>query len=214
MSRTTAPLLSFGASGQLGETLVFSRWKGRPYARRYVIPANPRTAAQTLTRDVFRTLNRLWQYMPAAATAAWELYADNSRITSRNGWIKQNLSVLREATDLSNILISPAAGGGLVAESVTATPGAGQITVALTAPALPTGWTIVAAWAAAIADHDPHSDTSPEIVSGTDESAPYSIVLTGLEPDTDYVVGGWFEYLKPDGSKAYGASLQDLATTT
>lgn len=214
MSKTVAPLLSFSASGQLGKTLVYSQWKGRPYARRYVIPSNPQTSAQSLTRDAWRGLNRLWAYMPSAATAAWDLYADNLRLTARNAWLKSNLGPARIATDLTTLLLSPSAGGGLVAESMVATPGDDAVTVALTAPPLPTGWTVASAHAVAIADFDPHDDETPDIVAGSDATDPYSITLSGLQSAAAYVVGGWFSFTKPDGSTAYGASLQDSVTTT
>ncbi len=50
MAKLKAPLLSLGASGQLGKTLVFFNWKGLDVAREYVIPANPKTTAQNLQR--------------------------------------------------------------------------------------------------------------------------------------------------------------------
>jgi len=46
-----APLLSLGASQQLGKALVFFGWKGLDVVREYVIPANPRTAGQVTQRD-------------------------------------------------------------------------------------------------------------------------------------------------------------------
>jgi hypothetical protein len=50
MAKLKAPLLSLGASQQLGKTLVFFPWKGLNVAREYVVPANPRTASQTTQR--------------------------------------------------------------------------------------------------------------------------------------------------------------------
>jgi hypothetical protein len=52
--------MSMSASGQFGKTIVFDK-RGR--AREYVVPANPKTAAQTLVRnklgDVQRSLKKL-----------------------------------------------------------------------------------------------------------------------------------------------------------
>lgn len=214
MSKTTAPLLSFDARGQLGETLVYSSWKGRPYARRYVIPANPRTAAQTQTRDTFRGLNSIWRYLPAAAIGAWNLYADNSRITARNAWLKQNVSPLRPATDLQPILLSPAAGGGLTLQSMTATPAIGGATIDVTVPELPTGWTITATHAMAIQNVDPHDPGTPDIAAASATAAPWDITLGGMTTGVQYVVGAWMEVVKSSGQTAYGASLQALVTPT
>jgi hypothetical protein len=211
MSRTVAPLLSFSASGQIAKTQVYSSWKGRPYVRRYTIPANPNSSDQQLTRNTFRWLTNLWKFMPGSATDAWKLFADSSRITDRNAWIKLNNGPLREETDLLNMTISPSARSGLIAAGITATPGAGQLTVALTAPDLPQGWTISNSYAAAIADQDPQTETLYAVTAGTDATAPYSIVLTGLDTVL-YLVGGWFQFTRPDGTFAYGRSLQVTAT--
>jgi hypothetical protein len=215
MARTTAPLLSWSASGQVAQTQVYSRWKGRGYVRRYVIPANPNTTDQQETRNTFKWLNNFAKYLPAGATDAWSLYATNAQITERNAIIKQNLSNLRSQANLDNLIMSPSAGSGLVATGIALTPGVTQISAALTAPTLPTGWTIVNGWAMAIKDQDPQTGTEWITVADSVASpGPYTIVLTGLTTGVLYQVGGWFEYAKPDGSPAYGVSLLDTATPT
>lgn len=50
MAKLKAPLLSLGASQQLGKALVFFNWKGLDVVREYVIPSNPQTALQTVQR--------------------------------------------------------------------------------------------------------------------------------------------------------------------
>jgi len=50
VAKLKAPLLSLGAAGQLGKTMVFFSWKGINAVREYVIPTNPRTALQTTQR--------------------------------------------------------------------------------------------------------------------------------------------------------------------
>jgi len=214
MATTTAPLLSFGASGAIAKTQVYASWKGRPYARRYVIPSNPNTAEQQLTRSVFAWLNNVWKFIPSGAIDAWVLYGRNSRFTDRNGFIKKNLSNLREEADLDNFIFSPSAGGGLAAASSVSTGGALQITIVPVAPTLPTGWTISRAVAAVIKQQDPNTGTLYQVSSGEDATSAYSIVITGLTAATTYVTGVWFEYIKPDGSFAYGEALMDTATTS
>lgn len=211
MAKTIAPLLSFDASGAIAKTQVYSTWKGRPYVRRYVVPSNPNTSEQQLTRKVFSWLNNVWKFMPANVQAAWEAYAQTNRFTGINGFIKINNGPLRTETDLVNMTISPSARSGLIADNVTPTPAAGQITVALTAPAVPAGWTVVSAFAACILDQDPQTGTDYAWVSGADTTSAYSIVLSGLAAG-DYLVGGWFSYLKPDGVTAYGRSVQSIVT--
>lgn len=212
MSRLTAPLLSFGASGQIAKTQVYSVWKGRQYARRYVVPANPNSLDQQETRNTFSWLNNVWKYMPATAIDAWNAYADASRFTNRNGWIKVNLSNLRSETDLTNLVFSPSAAGGLAAAGISCAATAGGIDVTLTAPSLPTGWTIAKGIAAAIRQQDPQTGTLYPVAAGEDATSAYVIQLTGLTAGQVYVVGGWFQFNKPDGSFAYGQALSDTET--
>lgn len=214
MAKTVAPLLSFSAGGQIAKTQVYSEWKGRPYVRRYVIPANPNTTGQQATRNAFKFLNDVWKFWPTGAQAAWALYATNNRFIARNGFLKLNTSPLREAIDLTPMTISTAAGSGIVAASMVLTPGVEQIAVELAAPELPTGWTISNAWALAIANVDPQTETTTDIVSASVAAAPYDITLAGLTTAQEYLVGGWFEFTKNSTEKAYGLSLQDLATPT
>lgn len=61
MAKLTAPLLSLGATGKLASTLVFSTWKGLKTARQYVVPANPRTAAQLVQRGLFSAVVDFWR---------------------------------------------------------------------------------------------------------------------------------------------------------
>lgn len=214
MAKTVAPLLSFSAGGQIAKTQVYSTWKGRPYVRRYVSPSNPNTVEQQATRSAFKWLMNVWKFFPGSATAAWVAYGNGFRITDRNAFAKANVSALREATDLTNMVVSPAAASGIIAADMNVTAGSEQLTVALTAPVLPVGWTIVSAYAAAIRDQDPNTDAFYDVAAGDDASSPYSIVLTGLVATEQYLVGGWFKFMKPDGSFAYGRSLQAFATPT
>jgi len=52
MAKTTAPLLSLGASGKIGDTLVAMTWKGLNTMRQWVKPANPQSAAQVTQRGL------------------------------------------------------------------------------------------------------------------------------------------------------------------
>ena len=50
MAKLKAPLLSLGASGQLGKTIVHFNWKGLNVVREYVVPTNPNTSGQSTQR--------------------------------------------------------------------------------------------------------------------------------------------------------------------
>jgi hypothetical protein len=213
MSRITAPLLSFGASGAIAKTQVYSKWKGRPYVRRYVIPANPDTTDQQLTRSVFAWLQNVWKFAASQVTEAYAAYAQGQVMTDRNAFGKINIGVMREQTDIDLFMFSPGAKSGLAAAAAVVTPGSDQLSVAVTAPTLPTGWTIDRAIVTALRSQDPHSGTLYTMFAGEDASSPYTIVLTGLGAH-DYNVGAWFKFIKPDGTFAYGPSILTTGTST
>jgi hypothetical protein len=214
MAKTTAPLLSFSASGQIAKTQVYSKWKGRSYVRRYVTPANPRSVDQTLTRDTFSWLQAVFKLAPPLAIDPWNLFAKGKVLTPRNAFTSKNLSLLRTASDLTDFVFSPGALGGPPPATVVPTGGAGEVTIVVTAPAtVPTGWTLTSAIGAAIGQQDPQSGVEYAIHAGEDLTTPYSIVLAGLAPGV-YWCGGWLKWTRPDGLFAYSPSLQAAATAT
>lgn len=77
MAKVTAPLLSLGASGKIANTLVASVWKGIPYMRQYVVPANPKTVDQVAHRAAFTAAVAAWRtYITAAdQREAWRVFA-------------------------------------------------------------------------------------------------------------------------------------------
>jgi hypothetical protein len=215
MAVVTGPLLSFSASGQIAKTQVYASWKGRPYARRLVTPSNPRSTDQTLTRNVFTFLSNVWKVAPADFRAPWTAYASGLVMTDRNAFNKKNIPILREATTLDGMIMSPGARGGLTAEPVL-TFGNDQITYDFTAPSpLPAGWTIVKAVAVAIRDQDPHSGTYYEIETGSDATTAYQVILTTLAAG-DWQAGGWFVYQRSASATdlAYGSSVAQVGTVT
>jgi len=215
MAKVTAPLLSFGASGQIAQTQVYSKWKGRPYVRRQVIPSNPRTSEQSLTRNTFTWLQNAYKLAPSLFTDPWDAYAQGKVMTGRNAFTKQNLPVLRTETDLTNFVGSPGALGGLPPASVVVTPGNDQLSMAITAPStVPTGWTVYSAIAAVVADQDPQTDILYNIYAGEDLTSAYVVLITGLLDATLYQVRAWLKWTRPDGTFAYSPSIDTTGLTT
>ena len=60
MAKVTAPLFSFGASGQLAQALVYFPFKGLNVVRSHVIPANPNSAAQQVQRGLMTSAVAEW----------------------------------------------------------------------------------------------------------------------------------------------------------
>jgi len=215
VAKPTAPLLSFGASGQIAKTVVFSKWRGQPYARRHVIPANPQTAEQSLTRDTFSWLQAVWKVAPTLFQAPWLAYSAGKVLTDRNAFTKFNLPDLRSAADLDLMQFSPGALGGLPPATITVTPGDDQLTVACTAPSpLPVGWTVTAAELGLIRQQNPGVDAFYDITMFEDVAAAYSNVFTGLVSVQAYRCFAFLKWLRPDGQVAYSPSISALGTTT
>lgn len=214
MAKPTAPLLSFDASGTIAKTQVYSRWKGRSYVRRHVIPANPNTTAQQATRNVFSTSSAIWKQGPSLLTEVWNLFATGQVLTGRNAFIGSYTRNLRSKTDFTDFVFSPSAKGGLAPLTITVTAGSTNLSVAMTVPAPPTGWTLAASVAAAIPNGNPATTTAVIITAGTVVATPWTVLLTGLIALQEYRVGAWLKWTKPDTSTAYGASISTTGTPT
>lgn len=216
MSKTTAPLLSFSARGQIGKAMVASSWKGVSYMRRHVIPANPKTTRQTEVRATFALLREMWKLAPALVQAPWNSFAQGRPLTGMNKFVGENQRVLNNQTDMNNFIGSPGSKGGLAPLGITvdtATPEQVEITVDV--PAAPDGWAIDGAVGYAFLDQSPTGIFNGTIEAAEDTAGPaYVIVIPDLVTGSDYQVGAFLRWTKPDGTFAYSVSLGDQATPT
>lgn len=214
MAKTTAPLLSFGAGGQIGRTQVYSRWRGVPYARRYVVPANPRTAEQTKTRSAFAQLREMWKVSPELQTTPWNAFAQGRPFLGFNKYIGENLRVLRGQADMTNFIGSPGAKGGLPPVDVTAVPTAtpGEISVTFGLPDPPLGWTLNSIVAVGFRNQAPDDFFTGPYVADSEPAPADTLVLTGLDSGEEAIVSGWLVWNKPDGTLAYSVGTTIKAT--
>jgi len=212
MAKTTAPLLSFGAGGQIAKTAVYAKWRGRPYVRRHVVPANPQSTEQTKTRSLFTWLSAVWKNMGSLGIAPWNAYATGQAFLGRNAFIGQNVSAMRGEVDIQAMVFSPGAKGGLAPSSFSCAGGSGSLTGTVVTPTPPTGWTIAAAVMVAIKDQNPQSGIIYNSFSGEDTSDPFTAPTIGSVPAGNYVIGCYLRWVKPDASLAYSVSLLDTAT--
>lgn len=214
MAKLNGAFLSFGARGQIGKTMVASKWRGIPYAKAYSIPANPRTTAQQENRTRFAFLTEAWKLAPAGVRDAWDAFATGRPFTGQNKYVGENNRLLVGQSDLTASLASPGARGGLPPGSVVAATGTtpGEITVTIVPPSqLPDGWTVQSCGAAAVPQQDPVGIFAGPFVAGNDTTNPYVITLGGFTPGGNVQAWGWVIYLKPDGKLAYSVSLADEA---
>ena len=104
MAKVNAPLFSFNASGKLANSLVYFGWKGLDVVRSYVVPSNPRSAAQTTQRgylaaavDVIHTAQALAaDALVALDAAAYALFG--STYASPRTWFNQ---IVKNYVDVS-----------------------------------------------------------------------------------------------------------------
>ena len=88
MARTIAPLFGFDASGKIGGSLVFAKWKGRPYVRRLVIPKNPKSPKQVSVRSMMTFLSQQWKNLDPAEQLTWDALAEQLIVSPFNAYTK------------------------------------------------------------------------------------------------------------------------------
>lgn len=88
MATTKAPLFGLDASGTLGGSIVFSKWRGRTYVRRHAVPSNPKSGLQVGVRTVFGFVAQDWANLSSAEQATWTDLAAVDNITELNAMIR------------------------------------------------------------------------------------------------------------------------------
>lgn len=105
MAKLTGPLMSFGARGKLGGSLVYSAWKGVSTVRQLVTPANPQTAAQTAQRDLMALVVSVWRNtdLKLIIRTAWDKLAQltGRPISGFNAFVSQLVKLAAEDPDAS-----------------------------------------------------------------------------------------------------------------
>jgi len=90
MVKLFGPALSLEASGKVGNSMVFSTWKGRAYLRKQTIPKNPNSDLQVAFRQMLTYLGNTWPLLPAAARSGYDNLAARDNISNYNAYIKYN----------------------------------------------------------------------------------------------------------------------------
>lgn len=131
----TGPLFSLGASGTIGKTLTYSRWRGIKYVRSRVIPANPRSADQKEVRVAFAALQFLYTNLPAEGQLPAFWAAKGRPLTNRNLFTQWSAFDLRTVTDMQAVTISQGQTPAPPATGASIAGGAGDITWSTDTPA-------------------------------------------------------------------------------
>jgi hypothetical protein len=117
MPKWVSPLFTDIRNG-LGESVVFSMWKGRPYFRSWVRPANPQTNLQQVRRDIMRNLVARYQSEIIVSqsapehSATWNSQALPYQISGANLFVKFGAK---------SLISVPATASGVGSANVTVT---------------------------------------------------------------------------------------------
>jgi len=90
MVKVHGPMFSLAASGTIGKAATFSNWKGRPYVRERVIPANPKSGPQIGMRAMLSFLSKEWAGLSTVEKATWEARAKATVIAPFNAFTSYN----------------------------------------------------------------------------------------------------------------------------
>jgi hypothetical protein len=214
MAKVKGPLLSLDASGQIGKSQVYASWRGVKYARQHVTPANPRTTAQTTTRNAFQFADDQFKRMLTLAQSPFKEGERGRPLTARNIFIGAYVRNLRGDADFTNYVASPGVNGGLPLASFAATTGAGagEIDVSADIPPIPVGWTHDAVIYTAFLDRDPAAQMTDFAEEIEDLEAAWAAGpprastagFTGLNTGATYAVSAFLRSTRADGVTAYG----------
>jgi len=213
MAKVTLPVLGVDASGTIGDSVTFGRWRGVNYARTRVVPANPRTTAQTSQRALMTWVVRAWQFSPAVVQAAFYAAAKGLKMTAFNLFTKKNMVVLRPEVDNSLVVVSPGQSGAPAIVAIDATGGTGELQVAATVGDVVAGTSVESVHFIVMQRQNIREAFIPPIRALSDNTAPYSVTFTGLTAG-DYVAAAFVEAIDAKGNRLFGAQLNDVATVT
>lgn len=136
MARLVGPLMSLDASGSIAGALTFAKNKGRQYVRQLVIPANPKSPAQTAFRAYMRFLSQVWAqidtYIGAGTQGSWQQLADASNVSPFNAFTKYNQGRLKFGEQPAYAYPPVGTPGDATGDSFTATGAVRQAILSIT----------------------------------------------------------------------------------
>lgn len=143
MVKVSGPAFSLDASGTLGSTLVYSKWKGRNYIRSHVVPSNPKSGGQVGMRSMFSFLAKAWTTLSAGEQATWETRAAQLVASEFNAFMSYNQFRWRNFTAPSKDDPAAAVDTAAVLGALSLTLGVRSITVTQAVTTANDGWGIL-----------------------------------------------------------------------
>ncbi|MBA7537664.1 hypothetical protein ES705_29933 [subsurface metagenome] len=214
MARVAFSALLSAASGKIGD-VVMSRWKGIPYVRRRVIPANPQSAKQCMQRHMLKISLTLWQSIKAWAKPPWVLSVSGYAVSGYNQFMDECIAAVIPQFSPTVQGEDPLFGVAAVTPGTPYNKKYAELIDVL--PAVPTAETLTISWTAR-ADAAANNMVNPfyrlveswawTAATPVLESAA-TVVITPLTNDEEYEVA-----LVPEDTTAefFGLSSHQLAT--
>lgn len=143
MVKVLGPMFSFEASGTIGNIATFSKWKGRPYVRQRVIPANPKSVLQVSTRAMMRFLSQEWLGIGTTPKGTWDELGAAGQYSPFNAYIGRNMSRWREFQPPAQTYPPPETGTLPTAVLTSATGGASYADLLITMTTLANAWGVM-----------------------------------------------------------------------
>lgn len=142
MATVKGPLMSLDASGAIADAIVYSKWKGRNYVRRHVVPSNPRSGGQLGSRAMVAFLSQYWASLTGVQQADWDDRAAVTNISPFNAFMAYNLD--RWGNNLRPSKLDPATGDNTpgTISVFTATAGVKSILISATISSHDDNWGI------------------------------------------------------------------------
>ncbi|MBA7536905.1 hypothetical protein ES705_29170 [subsurface metagenome] len=196
-----SPLLA-GASGKAADA-VAATWKGRAYIRKHVIPANPKSPAQTAVRESLARCVTLWRSLGILIKAWLDTYGTGYAMSGYNVFVKKNRA--NEAVPQALVPVPPNPNVPPLADLEGSVVVAETITASWTDLALP-GFTNVAL----ILRDQAGNVFSAELLDTLGSAEMYD--FTGLTTGHIYDLYGWV-YNPTTGAMGTVAEVMDLTVT-
>lgn len=169
MAKVTGPLMSLTASGQLGKSIVFLKWRGIADVRKWIKPANPKTADQVTERNNFKEAVTKYHTLAGNDMLALRDMSKGKPYTGFNQWIKWIRDAFQATitwVTIKNVGASDITTSGA---KISATPDASGVLKVLYG-------TTPGSWTGSVEEETP----------GGNADVAHTITLSGLSATTEY----------------------------
>lgn len=106
MVKVIGPCFGLDARGTLGKSLTYSIRKGVNYIRNYVVPRNPKTAAQLQNRGAFEdgVSKWRWEVIPTYQKTDWASYSAGTTESGFNRFMRYYLKANYNKTTKTKVV--------------------------------------------------------------------------------------------------------------